>query len=115
MSINKIIGKTIVEIKGEDEIIFSCSDATKFRMYHFQDCCENVSVDCILGDVNNLLNSPVNHAEETHPDIPCENLSSESFTWTDFRIITEKGEVIYRWLGVSNGYYGETPEFEELK
>ena len=45
----KIIGKTIVEIRGacrgSDHISFRFSDNTYMKMYHSQSCCENVEVD----------------------------------------------------------------------
>ena len=46
---DKIIGKTIVEIRGaysgSDNISFKFSDNTYMKMYHSQSCCENVEVD----------------------------------------------------------------------
>ena len=46
---DKIIGKTIVEIRGtysgSDHISFKFSDNTYMKMYHSQSCCENVEVD----------------------------------------------------------------------
>lgn len=118
--IEQIVGKIIVKITGgnvgDEKILFECSDQTTFKMYHFQDCCENVQVDQIVGDINNILHSPVLSAEESNPDRPIiDDIYNESFTWTDFTITTEKGTVVFQWLGCSNGYYGETPQFELVK
>jgi hypothetical protein len=53
-------GKTVnhIENKG-DELIFTCTDGKEYIMHHEQDCCENVTIDDIVGDLNDLLNSPI--------------------------------------------------------
>ena len=59
----KIIGKTIVEIRGScrvsDYISFRFSDNTYMKMYHIQSCCENVEVDDIVGDIDDLINAEI--------------------------------------------------------
>ena len=57
-----LIGKTIKEIKGNvnsDELIFICEDGSEYQMYHDQDCCENVAIDDICGDLEDLIGSPI--------------------------------------------------------
>lgn len=116
--IKELIGKTITSITGveNDDIIFVCSDNTKYRMHHFQDCCESVQVDKVIGDINDILNFPVIESLEENPDRPSgiETEYEESFTWTDYTITTSKGTVVFQWLGCSNGYYGEDVEFEKI-
>ena len=44
--------------KEKDEITFTDSEGVKYLMYHEQDCCEEVNIEDICGDINNLLNTP---------------------------------------------------------
>jgi len=120
MGISELIGKTITKITGNSEnsesIIFTCSDGTFYEMYHYSDCCESVMVDKIDGDLAHLIGSPILLAEKTNPEtgilgkVP---VNEESFTWTDFTIETSLGKVVFEWLGCSNGYYGEEPDFKK--
>jgi hypothetical protein len=112
--IEELIGKTIIKIDngivGSDEIIFHCSDGAKCVMYHSQDCCECVSVDDIVGDMNDLIGSPVLTARENSN---CGNVKNgdESSTWTFYDFSTKKGAVTIKWYGSSNGYYSESVDF----
>jgi len=112
-------GKTLVEIVGEeksDELLFKCSDGTSFKMYHSQDCCETVRLEEVVGDLSDLLNSPITEAEEVNnPDHNPDQDYYESHTWTFYKLSTMKGSVTLRWLGESNGYYSESVSFEEIK
>lgn len=116
---NELLGKTIVDIKGaetdSDIIIFTCSDKSRFMMYHEQDCCESVFIEDICGDINNLIGKPLLKAEETS-NLQGEALSEydESYTWTFYHLATIKGYVDIRWYGTSNGYYSESVDFVEL-
>ena len=115
--INELLGKTLTDITrlhDYDRLIFTCSDRSVYTMYHFQDCCEDVSIDDICGNLDELLGSPILMAEEvvsenTNP----EGLTNtdESFTWTFYKIGTVKGVVTIRWYGGSNGYYSESVYF----
>lgn len=121
MCINEsLIGKIITEIEGleegNDEIIFSCSDGTKYRMYHQQDCCESVTIEDICGDVSTLIGYPLLMAEDISNECDEEGLNiwGDSFTWTWYKFATIKGYVTIRWYGESNGYYSEDVDFEEM-
>lgn len=121
MCINEsLIGKIITEIEGleegNDEIIFSCSDGTKYRMYHQQDCCESVTIEDICGDVSTLIGYPLLMAEDISNECDEEgfNIWGDSFTWTWYKFATIKGYVTIRWYGESNGYYSEDVDFEEM-
>lgn len=65
---SELLGKTLIDIHGAEvggeEIIFTCSDGTKYKMYHEQDCCEDVRIEDICGDINCLLNNPITMAED---------------------------------------------------
>ena len=112
-----LIGKKIIEITGlevgSDLVVFVCEDGKQFKMYHDQDCCESVQVEDVCGDIAHLIGQTVLSAEESsnNDDPPA---FSESHTWTFYRIATNRGMVVIRWLGESNGYYAESVDFEEI-
>lgn len=112
-------GETLVEIKineYKDEIIFICDDGTKCRMFHYQDCCESVTIDDINGTLEDLIGEPIILAEEsTNSDEPKSSEWSESFTWTFYKFATVKGYVDIKWYGESNGYHSEEVDFEKIE
>ena len=123
MNISELIGKTITGINGmkngSDEVFFTTSDNKKFKMFHWQDCCEHVQIEDVCGDVSDIIGSPVVVAEEITGDTAQpsgwkEPEYCESYTWTFYKIDTVKGGITIRWLGESNGYYGEGVDFEEI-
>ena len=66
-SFDKMIGHTIVNItgkEGDDEMIFTSEDGSKFEFIHEQSCCELVSINDIVGDLSDLIGSPIIEAEE---------------------------------------------------
>ena len=114
-SIQELLNKTITEIKPSDEqIIFTLSDGSKYKMYHEQDCCESVWLEDTVGEYSDLLNSPILRAEEVHSDDkpPTTQYLDESSTWTYYTLATIKGTVVLRWFGTSNGYYSESVDFK---
>lgn len=118
ITIESLIGKTICQITNNgDEIVFTCTDGEQFKMYHSQDCCESVGVDDIVGDIGDILNSPILRAsEDSSGENPVDkaDYEAESFTWTFYNIATIKGQITIRWYGSSNGYYSEGVDFVKL-
>lgn len=124
-NIKEIIGKTMLKVERTDEIdgdtiTFYAEDGTIYDMYHYNDCCESVTIEDICGDLNDLVGYPILMAEEVYsdsepptvdPDFP--NYEPESYTWTFYKFATVKGYVTIRWYGTSNGYYSETATFME--
>jgi len=112
-----LIGKTLVRIegmhKGSEQIDLVCSDGATYRMQHYQDCCEHVEVEDVVGDPAYLIGSPISFADESSHDAGSEEVS-ESGTWTFYKLATAKGWVDLRWLGSSNGYYSESVFFDLL-
>ena len=96
-----------------DEILFVSDSGRTFHLHHVQDCCEDVIVESIVGDLSDLVGSPILLAEEASEQGPTN--SHESSTWTFYKLATIKGYVDIRWIGTSNGYYSESVDFEEIK
>jgi hypothetical protein len=112
-------------------------------MVYYQDCCADVRIEEIHGDLQDLVGVPILEAEEVVSREPAPEVkanrdaekakrkeewvarghdledyydySEESETWTFYKAATIKGSVTIRWHGSSNGYYSETATFEEIK
>jgi hypothetical protein len=116
---NILLGKTLksVENNKNETIEFICDDGSSYRQYHSQDCCESVQVEDIIGDLGDLIGSPILLAEETTSDKNPEGIEKQyqdSFTWTFYKLSTIKGSVTIRWYGDSNGCYSESVDFVEI-
>jgi hypothetical protein len=116
-----LVGETLVSVAniGDKAIAFKTVDGTTFKLHHYQDCCESVTVESIVGDLNDLIGTPILVAEEVTsktnpPDAKPEDIQyQDSFTWTFYKLATIKGYVDIRWYGESNGYYSESVDFVE--
>lgn len=120
MGIEILKGLTLRAIEVlDDQLAFVTVDGRQFLMYHQQDCCESVSIEEIIGDLDDLIGTPILEAEEacssneTPPGIEGPEWS-ESYTWTFYKLGTIKGFVTLRWYGSSNGYYGESVDISEI-
>ena len=51
-----------------DEIVFTVDDGSQYRLYHNQDCCESVTVEDIIGNLDDLVGAPILMAEEVTYD-----------------------------------------------
>ncbi|CAB4127495.1 hypothetical protein UFOVP75_225 [uncultured Caudovirales phage] len=108
-----LLGRTIQSIdisKPNDRITIETTDGVSWTIKHSQDCCETVTIEDVAGDINDLLGYPLTMAEEVSnsDQIEGNEMYSESFTWTFYKLATVKGYVTIRWFGSSNGYYSET-------
>lgn len=101
--------------KDEESILFTTDDGAEYEIAHIQDCCESVELDDISGNLDDLLDSPVEVAEECNSyNLPPKDKYDESFTWTFYRLATRKGWVVLRFYGESNGYYSEDASLYKL-
>lgn len=113
-------GKVLINIENvnDEELIFTLDTGEKYELFHNQDCCENVTIEDIAGDLSDLIGSPILMAEEvTNSETNPEGFHEEyqdSFTWTFYKLATIKGYVTIRWYGESNGYYSESVEWKNL-
>lgn len=115
-----LLGKELVEVTGCEKksgaIVFKCKDGRTFQLYHTPECCEDVRVEDVCGEVSDLIGSPILQAEVSNSGNTDNATEPRDFshTWTFYRITTMKGQVVIRWLGESNGYYSEEVDFCEL-
>jgi len=121
MNINTLLGKTLVSCTGkvgDDKIIFTTTDGKIYKLFHDQECCEDVYVEDICGELSDLVGSPIIQAEENSNNdfLPGSDkeIYAESFTWTFYRLTTVKGHVVIRWFGESNGSYSEKVNFDKI-
>lgn len=104
-------------VAGSDEITFRTTSGEQFIARHDQCCCEAVAVLEVVGDVADLVGSPLLQAEEVTssqenpPEVSHFAADEDSFTWTFYKLATIKGSVTIRWYGESNGYYSEDVDF----
>ena len=114
-----LIGVTLSSISNDGhEIYFEAEDGRKWNLYHQQDCCESVYVEDIVGDLSDLIGTPILQAEDVSSYDNPEGVEipefQDSFTWTFYKLATIKGYVTIRWYGESNGYYSESVTFVQL-
>lgn len=136
---SELKGKVLSKIEKIDneELIFHLETGEKYKLYHSQDCCENVSIEDINGDLEDLIGTPILLAEEVNSEEFQKNFEEsfkleegeedyewnyknekgeskpESCTWTFYKLATKNGYVDIRWYGESNGYYSEGVDFKK--
>lgn len=117
-NVSELVGRTLIavtKVEGteNDMLLFTCADGSRWEMTHHQNCCESVSIEDIVGDLDDLIGVPIEVAEErtqegeSDPD----SYGMDSSTWTFYEFRTIKGSVTIRWFGSSNGYYSESVDF----
>lgn len=111
-------GKTLksVEVdRKKEQITFIDTEDNTYCLWHAQDCSESVFIEDIVGDINNLIKTPIVMAElvvDTTKELPpSDRIEDESYTWSFYKLATIKGYVTIRWFGTSNGYYSEEVDF----
>lgn len=105
----EMIGRTCMVLEGKveaEQLKFIMRDGSVFTFWHSQDCCENVRIEEVVGDLDDLVGAPLLEAEEVDSSA-APNPGGDSHTWTFYKFRTFKGAVTVRFLGTSNGYYSE--------
>jgi hypothetical protein len=116
VSVELLLGKTLKSLVNEDNrsLKFETIDGEKYEMYHAQECCEDVIIEDIDGDLNDLIGNPILQAEEATGTVELNENIYGNGTWTFYKFATIKGYVTIRWLGESNGYYSESVDFVQI-
>lgn len=117
--VKDLVGQVLISVENKEnaQLIFVTDSGKRYSMHHEQDCCENVNIESIVGDLSDLIGTPVLIAEEStnsknHPIGYEPNPYDEYYTWTFYKFATKKGYVDIRWYGESNGYYSEEVVFK---
>jgi hypothetical protein len=113
-----LIGKVMLSVeRANDTLIFTTNTGEMYKFYHKQDCCEHVGIAGVIGDLQDLVGSPILMAESviysresdlsaTDKDICRELLVKNEtevqgqVTWTFHTFATEKGYIDIRWYGI---------------
>jgi hypothetical protein len=120
VELSELVGKTIKSLIGlseeSDEVKISTECGQQYMFHHEQDCCESVRLNDFEADHDDFIGAKVISAEEVSSDdakAPDGHDESwgDSYTWTFYKIETDKGGIWMRWLGESNGYYSESVSF----
>lgn len=101
-----------------DSLVFITDDNFNYVFKHEQDCCETVRLKEIDGDLSDIYDQTVISIEEVSNENKIEgdyDCYSDSYTYTYYKIKTNKGDITFSWYGESNGYYTEKPNFYILK
>lgn len=111
-----LTGSTLSKIvKTDDEIVFTLQSGERYHLYHSQNCCEDVYIEDVIGDLDDLIGAPLLLVEEIiNFEEPPMEYKPKSYTWTFYKLATIKGYVTIRWFGESNGNYSETVDFGKL-
>lgn len=115
-----LVGQVLTKVQQESDskIVFVTSKGKEYILHHWQDCCESVTIESIVGDLNDLVGSMILTAEKSVSGENPTGVTKEfqdSFTWTFYKFSTRKGYVDIRWYGESNGYYSEEVDFDEVQ
>jgi len=109
---NELIGNILTDVSVNDnEIKFKFDNGDEYLMYHKQDCCEEVILDDVVGDMDDLVGEQLIKAEEIHRENP---FADEHGSWTFYKFATKNGYVDIVWKGTSNGYYSEKVTLKKI-
>lgn len=108
--IYEMLGKVFTDVYTDDDetLIFENSNI-KFEFYHAQQCCEDVHIESIVGDLKDLVNYPILLVEESTSD------DDSNTQWTFYKFATIKGYVDVRWFGESNGFYSTSVDLRLIE
>lgn len=106
----KIISTSDIR-RNVDEVLFTFEDGSRLRIFHQQDCCENVYLDDFEGSEADLVNQLLVSAESPSGEFE-DSIDGGVVQWTFYNFRTTKGDLSLRWIGSSNGYYSTSMSVE---
>ncbi len=116
---NELNELTVAFVDIDDDSMQVTTDCgRKFCFKHDQDCCEYVRIISKSDDILDIMNKRLISVEMTYLDgdmfdnDPDHNYDSHTLSKLTF--VTNDSTECVRWLGSSNGYYGETVSVYEL-
>lgn len=121
ITVSDLIGKTLFHIERskdhKDEVLTFYGHGFAYKMFSSENNHGNdveVIIDDIIGDLDDLINSPILVAElvtsqhdDPNPLLPPKKDNRGSWVWSFYKFATAKGYVDIKWWGTSNGYYSE--------
>jgi len=104
----KVLGKikfSDLDYSGRPTLVeFETDRGFLYQMFHDQECCEEVYLEDINGDVEDILYTPILQAEESSGGESVEDSYGNIGEWTFYRLATVKGYLVLRWFGFSETY-----------
>ena len=97
-----------LEYKNAEALIFETVESEYYVFVHLFECCEDVYIEDIQGNLEDLVGSPLLLAQEYTSETfqgPESNDHKGFEVWTFYHFATHKGRVTVRWFGSSNGWY----------
>ena len=112
-----MVGKVFTSVTETGDTMVFENATDRYVFFHWQDCCESVGINDVVGDLSDLVGEPLLIADEVSGETPVDfnERDHESVTWTFYKFATRKGYVDVRWLGESNGYYSESVDLGHEK
>lgn len=119
INVSVLLGKTLIEIKKDPfdkKLIFITSCGFIFHMYHDQECCEEVNLEEVIGELEDLIGVPILIAErrESNTDPKILPYAWNTQKWTFYELATINGRATLKWYGTSNGNHSESVEFYQV-
>jgi hypothetical protein len=118
--IEDLLGETIESVlisANDDQVILLLRGGVRVAFYHAPDCCEEVYLESVAGNLGNLMGRPITKATAVTNRAHLNEVDSgeDSFTWTFYELGANWGTVTFRWFGASNGYYAESVSMRRLE
>lgn len=121
VNFDDLVGKIITKVsQRSDRIIFKTSDGEVYSLQHDQECCENVELDDVCGDLDDLINEKIikfYEVQDKKTPLKPEDIGKEdveSHTWAFYHISTLSSHITIKFYGISNGIYSETANLYKI-